>query len=194
MPAFPARGTSPEERASLPHRKWRRLLGAARLAISSTAVLVGSYPGVPIAWSDWLTAVRAPPAAEAYPDLWTESSAGALNVLMAAAQNACQQAPRLLLLSDEPAAWMWGSYLLYPQRLDVVQSVDGFTAANLDEHSGGCVLWYGSQGTRLEPFVERLAPLRCTAEGCLYRVRDGGTATVQKENGYQVPADASRHR
>src|SRR5439155_2008560 len=66
---------------------------------------------------------------------------------------------RVLMLSDDPVGCMRGSYLLYPRRVDVVQRVDGFTAADLDPHAGGCLLTYGPQTHSLYPFRARLSML-----------------------------------
>lgn len=122
--------------------------------------IAGASPRIADAW---ITAVRTP-AASGMP-------ASALHYLMDNVLEECPAAPRLLLLSDDPRGWMQGSYLIYPRRIDVIQQVDGFTSADLDTHSGGCLMWYRSQAARLGPFGPRLALVRCLDEGCLYRVR-----------------------
>ena len=74
------------------------------------------------------------------------------------------------MLSDDPITWLQGNYLLYPRRLNVVQSMDGFTAADLNAHTNGCLITYGSVRARLDPFRARLSQAVCAGEDCLYRI------------------------
>lgn len=134
-----------------------------RLVLGLGLAALWTFVALPQVVGSWLEAVRTP-AADGLP-------AGALRELMNSAADECPAEPRLLLLSDEPIAWMQGSYLIYPQRIDVIQTVDGFTSADLDAHAGGCLMWYRSSAPRIQPFVARLAPIRCLDEGCLYRLR-----------------------
>ncbi len=93
-----------------------------------------------------------------------------LYTLLIAAHTRCPATPALLVLSDDERAWQRGNYFLYPQRLDVVHSTDPLDAATLATHAGGCVLYYGPQGTRLDPFHDRLTQIACSTDGCLFGI------------------------
>lgn len=134
----------------------------ARNVFGYLVLALWAYVGLASAGSVWLSAVQTPQGSAL-----SESS---LTRLMSAAREECPGEPRPLLLSDEPVAWMQGSYLLYPRRIDVVQRVDGFTGVDLDGYRGGCLMWYRSQEERLEAFRGQLSVIVCTPEGCLYRI------------------------
>ena len=152
----------------------RRAPILARAAAGLALLITWLQAEAPPAWDAWWSAVRTPAAAALSYDERAGLPEGQLNILFVAARAACPEDQRVLLLADDPIAWIQGSYLLYPLRLDVVQTVDGFTRADLDVHAGGCVLHYGPQGARLEPFLARLDPLGCSPAGCLYRIGSAG--------------------
>ena len=109
-------------------------------------------------------------AGVSYDDLRATLPEAELNVLMSAAARVCSPDQPVLVLSDDPITWLQGNYLLYPRRLNVVQSMDGFTAADLNAHTNGCLITYGPARARLDPFRARLSQAVCAGEDCLYRI------------------------
>ena len=146
-----------------------------RLRALLVLVFAGAWlwPLAPPAWDAWAASVPTPSTLGASPDaLRAPLPEGRLAALLVAAQSACPAGKRVLVLSDEPAAWFLGSYLLYPRRLDVVQSVDGFTAADMESHRGGCAVIYGPHRHRIEPYLGDVATVTCGQDGCVFRVQD----------------------
>src|SRR5688500_16873363 len=144
----------------------------ARVVLGLGLLGVWVWQGLPPAWEAWRGAAQTRPAgALSYDELRATLPEGPLNLLAAAARTACPPELELIAVTDNPIAWLQGNYLLYPRRLYVIQPVDGFTVADLDARTGGCLFTYGPQRARIEPFRARLMPLTCAGEDCLYRVR-----------------------
>ncbi len=148
-----------------------RLIALRALACALVAIWIGAGGGP--AWEAWVAAVNfAEPLAKD-----GRSPAGGhpleiVTVLAGTARTACPGDGPVLVISDDPFAWLRGNYLLYPRRLDVVQSVDGFTAVDLDAHRGGCLFTYGPQRARIEPFRPRLTAAGCAGDDCVYRITE----------------------
>ena len=130
--------------------------------------LAGAGP----AWDAWRAAFIALQQSSGGPAA-ADPAIRAVTQLAEAARSACPGPRAVLVVSDDPLTWLRGNYLLYPRRLDVVQSVDGFTPADLDAHAGGCLFTYGGERARIDPFRPRLSPVACVADDCVYRVTDG---------------------
>lgn len=128
------------------------------LALAAVVPTWGQAAQVPAATGGTFDAQRAPPGD------------APLYTLLVAAHTQCPATPALLVLSDDERARQRGQYFLYPQRLDVILSTDPLDPATITAHAGGCVFYYGPQGTRLDPFLDRLTPLACSADGCLLAI------------------------
>jgi hypothetical protein len=105
---------------------------------------------------------------------WSGRDAAGLVALAVAANGTCPRDQTVMVVTDQPVAWLLPNYLLYPRRLYVVQPPDGLTAADFDDRPGGCVLSYGEQRRRLVDFAPRLSSLVCHDGDCLHRIGGAG--------------------
>lgn len=152
-------------------RAGQRALASLRVACALGVVLGWVGLALPGASRAWLQAARTPAnTGISFDAQRAPPGDGTLYPLLIAAHDSCPATQPLLVLSDDERAWQRGNYFLYPQQLDVVLSTDPLDAARLAAYAGGCVFYYGPQGTRLDPFRDRLTPLTCTADGCLLRI------------------------
>ena len=145
--------------------------GVSRVVLVTVLAVLCLAGGGP-AWAAWWSAVEGKRVAGGGGAGTGGSSFELVTALATAAGSACPGGGPILVVSDDPIAWLRGNYVLYPRKLDVVQSVDGFTAADLDAHSGGCLLTFGPQRSRIEPYRPRLLQAACTGDDCVYRVAD----------------------
>ena len=153
----------------------KELLSLFRTGLSTLPLCVWMIGGLPFAWENWWAAMRTPSATGlSYEQLRATLPDGPLNSLLAAARNYCVAEPALVIMSDNVAAWIQGNYLLYPRRIDVIQSVDGLTIADFTVHDGGCLLSYQPNADRLETFSQHLSEITCAGESCLYRIALAG--------------------
>ena len=150
-----------------------RARSVLRVVIGLCLLDIWAQAGLPAAWDSWRTAMYTPSASNiSYDEQRATLPQGSLNVLIAATRDNCLATPPTIILSDDVVSWFQGNYLLYPRPLDVIQSVDGFTSADFDTHTGGCLFTYGPERDRLQPFLTRLAPIKCAEGDCLYRILD----------------------
>jgi hypothetical protein len=142
-----------------------------RVALAVGALAGWVWRGGPLIGDLWAQAAHTPSAAGvAYDAQRAEVEGYTIYQLLIAARAACPPDQPVLALSDDIRTDQQGNYVLYPRAIDIVRLADSFGTANLDAHAGGCVLYAGPVGQRLDPFKARLTELTCTPAGCLYRI------------------------
>jgi hypothetical protein len=87
------------------------------------------------------------------------------------ARTYCPPQARVLMLSNNSSAGDLADYFIYPQRKDMPGLDRPLSAADLDAHAGGCLIYYGQMaGQLLDPFRARLKEIICSGNGCLYGI------------------------
>jgi hypothetical protein len=152
----------------------------ARAAIALAAILVWGIFSLSFALG--LQQQRAAPQPQA-PALTPVATTGATGEqqypvsvtypeLLEKARGMCPEDRPFILVDDDGAVSQMTDYLLYPRKIEYIQTKVPFEASNLANSAGGCAANYGpGTARRLDPYVARLERIVCAADGCLYSIK-----------------------
>ncbi len=149
-----------------------RLVYMIRLALGMSVLLSWGVLPLHSMWTTWMAPQMAPQAGPVQATAQqTPTKSDIFMPVLYKARTYCPANARVLVLNNGSAADSLSDYYVYPRRTDMIELDDPFSAADLDTHVGGCLIYYGPQAEqRLAPFKARLREVLCSSEGCLYGI------------------------